>query len=200
MLARLRTLRRLRLTKLGYFDERPRLLPRLGLRTRITLAFGVGAMLLSAMVGVTTWALTQQNLLDEREADTTLQASANAEQIDQRLTPELEDPTGALSSLVTQGGSTPLLRKDEDWFLVTPQYGEAVAEVLSARTGPLLWIGGMVGLWTAGSFVRSRCSARLASPSRRSRMRRTSPSGRWTRSRPGGRSPVSGPATGNSWR
>jgi membrane protein len=30
-----------------------------------------------------------------------------------------------------------------------------VAEVLSARTGPLLWIGGMVGLWTAGSFVET---------------------------------------------
>lgn len=123
--ARFRTLRRLRLTKLGYFDERPRLLPRLGLRTRITLAFGVGAMLLSAMVGVTTWALTQQNLLDEREADATWQASANAEQVDQLLAPDLEDPTGALSSLVTPGGSSPLLRKDDDWFLVTPQYGEA---------------------------------------------------------------------------
>ena len=30
-----------------------------------------------------------------------------------------------------------------------------VAEVLSARTGPLLWIGGLVGLWTAGSFVET---------------------------------------------
>jgi membrane protein len=30
-----------------------------------------------------------------------------------------------------------------------------VAEVLSARSGPLLWIGGMVGLWTAGSFVET---------------------------------------------
>jgi membrane protein len=30
-----------------------------------------------------------------------------------------------------------------------------VAEVLSARTGPLLWIGGIVGLWTAGSFVET---------------------------------------------
>ncbi len=122
--ARIRTLRRLRLTKLRYFDERPRLLPRLGLRTRITLAFGVGAMLLSAMVGVTTWALTQQNLLDEREASATRRASANAEQIDQLLTPELTDPTGALSSLVTPGGSNPILRLREGWFPVTPRYGE----------------------------------------------------------------------------
>jgi two-component system, OmpR family, sensor histidine kinase MtrB len=122
--ARFRTLRRLRLTKLGYFDERPRLLPRLGLRTRITLAFGVGAMLLSAMVGVTTWALTQQNLLDEREAAATGQASANAEQIDQLLSPTLADPTGALASLVTQGGASPILRVDDRWFPITPQYGQ----------------------------------------------------------------------------
>jgi two-component system, OmpR family, sensor histidine kinase MtrB len=131
LLARLRTLRRLRLTKLGYFDERPRLLPRLGLRTRITLAFGVGAMLLSAMVGVTTWALTQQNLLDERESAATGQASANAEQIDQLLSPQLDDPTGALASLVTQGGANPVLRLDDRWFPITPQYGqEALPEEL----------------------------------------------------------------------
>lgn len=130
-LARLRTLRRLRLTKLGYFEERPRLLPRLGLRTRITLAFGVGAMLLSAMVGVTTWALTQQNLLDERESEATRQASANAEQIEQLLSPRLDDPTAALASLVTQGGANPILRREDNWYPITPQYGqEAIPEEL----------------------------------------------------------------------
>ena len=30
-----------------------------------------------------------------------------------------------------------------------------VEEVLSARTGPLLWLGAVVGLWTAGSFVET---------------------------------------------
>ncbi|MBB5713251.1 YihY/virulence factor BrkB family protein [Sphingomonas aerophila] len=28
-----------------------------------------------------------------------------------------------------------------------------IADVLTARTGPLLWLGGLVGLWTVGSFV-----------------------------------------------
>jgi len=32
---------------------------------------------------------------------------------------------------------------------------EPVQEVLSARTGPLLWLGALVGLWTAGSFVET---------------------------------------------
>jgi membrane protein len=30
-----------------------------------------------------------------------------------------------------------------------------IAEVLTARTGPLLWIGGLVGLWTVGSFIET---------------------------------------------
>ena len=119
---RLRTLRRLRLTKLRYFDDRPRLLPRLGLRTRITLAFGVGAMLLSAMVGITTWALTQQNLLTEFEQNATAQARTNAARMEQQVSPVLEDPTDALSSLVKAAGSNPILRLNGAWYLTTPQY------------------------------------------------------------------------------
>lgn len=30
---------------------------------------------------------------------------------------------------------------------------EPIASVLAARTGPLLWLGGLVGLWTVGSFI-----------------------------------------------
>ena len=32
---------------------------------------------------------------------------------------------------------------------------EPIGEVLTARTGPLLWFGGLVGLWTATSFVET---------------------------------------------
>jgi len=32
---------------------------------------------------------------------------------------------------------------------------EPIREVLEARTGPLLWFGAIVGLWTAGSFVET---------------------------------------------
>jgi membrane protein len=32
---------------------------------------------------------------------------------------------------------------------------EPVTEVLQARTGPLLWLGGLVGLWTATSFTET---------------------------------------------
>src|SRR6185295_17240512 len=30
-----------------------------------------------------------------------------------------------------------------------------IKEVLTARTGPLLWFGAIVGLWTAGSYVET---------------------------------------------
>ena len=30
-----------------------------------------------------------------------------------------------------------------------------IAEVLTARTGPLLWVGALVGLWTVGSFIET---------------------------------------------
>lgn len=32
---------------------------------------------------------------------------------------------------------------------------EPIQEVLTARTGPLLWFGGLVGLWTATSFIET---------------------------------------------
>ena len=32
---------------------------------------------------------------------------------------------------------------------------EPIREVLTARTGPLLWFGGLVGLWTATSFIET---------------------------------------------
>jgi membrane protein len=32
---------------------------------------------------------------------------------------------------------------------------QPISDVLSARTGPLLWFGGLVGLWTVGSFIET---------------------------------------------
>jgi membrane protein len=38
---------------------------------------------------------------------------------------------------------------------VAATLGEPIHEVLTVRTGPLLWLGGIVGLWTAASFVET---------------------------------------------
>jgi two-component system sensor histidine kinase MtrB len=122
---RLRFLRGLRFTQRLRFISRPRFLPRLGLRTRITIAFGVGALLLSTMVGATTWALTQQNWLDEQESGAVAQTVTNADRLQQRITPAPDlDPIDILSSLLTPSGSNPVLLLNDRWYTLTPQFGE----------------------------------------------------------------------------
>ena len=62
------------LAGLSYTPARRRLgtrAPRLGLRARITLAFALSAALLSALLAGTTWALTRQNLVTQRESSAT---------------------------------------------------------------------------------------------------------------------------------
>ena len=52
--------------------------PRLGLRPRITLAFAASGLLLSALLAGSTWAITRESLLTQREATATRQAYQNA--------------------------------------------------------------------------------------------------------------------------
>ena len=51
---------------------------RLGLRARITLAFAIGALLLSVILSITTLALTRENLLNQREDAATVVVYENA--------------------------------------------------------------------------------------------------------------------------
>ena len=64
----------------------------------------------------------------------------------------------AVLSLV--GQSTETQRAVESFLhVLPPNVGEIlrkpIADVLVARTGSLLWLGGLVGLWTVGSFVET---------------------------------------------
>lgn len=103
----------------------PRLpsLPRLGLRAWITIAFAVGALLLSTLLASTTWALTRQNLLDQRESSATALVYSNAASVRQGITPEVE-PVTLLQNLPTPAGSNPVLFLDGDWYPLTPEFGE----------------------------------------------------------------------------
>ena len=56
----------------------PAVMPRIGLRARITIAFAVGALLMSTVLAVTTLGLTRQNLLDQRESSSTARTYQNA--------------------------------------------------------------------------------------------------------------------------
>jgi two-component system sensor histidine kinase MtrB len=103
--------------------RRPRFLPRLGLRARITIAFAVGAFILSTLLAATAWGLTRQNLLDQRESSATALVYSNAQQVQRGLTPDLEDPGTLLADLPTPAGSHPVLLFNSSWYPVDPRFG-----------------------------------------------------------------------------
>ncbi|MET4896280.1 YihY/virulence factor BrkB family protein [Sphingomonadaceae bacterium jetA1] len=66
--------------------------------------------------------------------------------------------TAALLSLFGQSDETQ--RAVESFLLVLPPdvsglLRKPIADVLAARTGSLLWLGGLVGLWTVGGFIET---------------------------------------------
>jgi signal transduction histidine kinase len=96
---------------------------RLGLRARITLAFAIGALLLSALLSATTWALTRENLLNQREDAATVIVYQNARIVRARVTPGT-DKQALVSSLSTPLGSRPILYADEEFVPLTPAFGQ----------------------------------------------------------------------------
>ncbi len=83
--------------------------PGTSLRTRISLAFGLGALLLTALFAVVTLALTRQLLVDARENGARQIAINNAIRVKARLGPDV-DLTAILANLSTTEGSRPLVR------------------------------------------------------------------------------------------
>jgi two-component system sensor histidine kinase MtrB len=110
---------------------RPR---RLGLRSRITLTFTLGAFALSLLLAATTYGLTRSTLVRQRDTSILRQAYQNA-----RITQnELEsDPTsvqGVLARLQTPTSSRPILFFRGEWTPLTSEYGEsAIPEALKQR-------------------------------------------------------------------
>jgi two-component system, OmpR family, sensor histidine kinase MtrB len=94
---------------------------RLGLRARITMAFGIGALLLSTLLSATTWALTRENLLNQREAASTTVVYQNADRVRRNLT---TDPTWTqIDVLATPSGSRPLLYSRGEFTAQTAEFG-----------------------------------------------------------------------------
>jgi signal transduction histidine kinase len=73
-------------------------------------------MLLSTIVAGTTWTITRQNLVDEREESSRDQFLANATQVDQRLADPDLDIEDLLSSLPSPSGAQPILFLDGSSF------------------------------------------------------------------------------------
>jgi signal transduction histidine kinase len=132
---------------------------RLGLRARITLAFGLGALLLSTLLAAVTWGLTRENLLNQRDSAAVERVLINAVAIRDQIGPDVEDIDAVLLGVSTPEGSTPLVRvEDRGWFgLNTALFGEndvdpALLEAVEAGTparmryessngGPILVVG-----------------------------------------------------------
>ena len=91
---------------------------RLRLRTRIILAFVLTTLLLSALLSVTVFALTRQNLLNGRENDALSTVGFNASVVNRRLSPDIDSEAlqNLVSTLATPEGSRPVLRVGSDWF------------------------------------------------------------------------------------
>ncbi len=97
---------------------------RLGLRARITLAFAIGALLLSALLSATTIALTRENLLNQREDSAMVLVFQNARTVQNRVPSAGTDQQDLLASLSTPLGARPILYYDEQYVALSPEYGQ----------------------------------------------------------------------------
>jgi len=105
-------------------------LHRPGLRARITLAFGLSALLLSTILAGTTWTLTRSQLLDQRENTSLRQVYLNARLVRDGLS-SAEDASDfnaldLLGSLQTPVGAQPMVVFQGDFFSPSPvEFGES---------------------------------------------------------------------------
>lgn len=103
---------------------------RLGLRARITFAFAATAAILSALMAGTTWGLTRENLINQREAAVISQATGNSLKMARRIavTQDNRELEAALASLDTPISSRPSVE------LRTP--GGTTTAAVQATSGP----------------------------------------------------------------
>ncbi|HEX9683389.1 MAG TPA: HAMP domain-containing sensor histidine kinase [Acidimicrobiales bacterium] len=91
-------------------------LGRFALRTRVTLAFGLGTLLLSSLLVVLSYSVVRENLINERQSTATRQVFVNARVMRDALRTAEPDVPRLLASLETPAGSRPLLFQQGRWF------------------------------------------------------------------------------------
>lgn len=102
--------------------------PKVGLRWRITLGFGVGALILALVLSGITYLITRESLLDQREGSVRRQAILNAQEVQNSL-PDEERPVDALTSVRRTEGAVAMLYRKGEW---TSDLTTVVAEDLPA--------------------------------------------------------------------
>jgi len=89
------------------------LLPRrIGLRHRILISFGAGAMILSAVLAITTYGFTRSSFVQQRESAEINQAFANAKRVQTDL---LANPADVIGALEQFGSAQRLLFSNGVW-------------------------------------------------------------------------------------
>jgi two-component system sensor histidine kinase MtrB len=97
---------------------------RLGLRSRVTAGFGVGALVLSTALAVSTYSLTRESLLNERERAAVRGAYYDAASIRPNLGGDDPDIDAALRALDTGEERRPLVRRDGKWHARSADVGD----------------------------------------------------------------------------
>ncbi|MBQ0895524.1 HAMP domain-containing histidine kinase [Micromonospora sp. U56] len=96
---------------------------RLGLRTRVTAAFAVGASLLAAAMALFSYDLTRRSLLEERERTAVRAAFFDAAVVRSGLDTDAPDIAAVLGSLDTGSTRRPLLQRDGQWYARSAEIG-----------------------------------------------------------------------------
>ena len=100
-----------------------------GLRARVTAAFAVGALLLSALMALFSYDLTRRSLLDERERTAIRAAYYDAAVVRSGLDTGTPDVVAVLRSLDTGSTRRPLLHLPDGWYARTADVGASSVPV-----------------------------------------------------------------------
>lgn len=118
---------------------------RAGLRHRAMIAFAIGAMLLSAVLTVSTYLIARSYLLDQRERSAVRQAYAEASYVREGLLTAGADPSKIVNDISPRSGARVLLFYDGRWL--SSDLTDASAEV-PARVVGVVRGGNPTFAWT----------------------------------------------------
>jgi signal transduction histidine kinase len=110
----------MRAVRWGGVDQAGR---RFGLRTRVTVTFGLGALLLSALLAVLTYSLASSYLVSQRESSTLRRAQVNARLVRSGLHVAAPEPQEILTTLETPAGTESLLYRAGRWWATSIDVG-----------------------------------------------------------------------------
>jgi signal transduction histidine kinase len=107
---------------------------RLGLRTRILLMFGLGALLLSIFLAATAYTFTRNSVVNQRDKAGIDQAYRNAQVAQDLLSANNPSAGGAIDRLQALGVARFAINYRGTWSASSPQYGpDSIPPTLQAR-------------------------------------------------------------------